>query len=62
MLEAACVVPDGAAGVQAKPHLMQLLLEDLCLPCYQILHGHARMISIEPSSLTDHGWSNLLQE
>jgi len=46
MLEAACVVPDGAAGVQAKPHLMQLLLEDLCLPCYQILHGHARMISI----------------
>ena len=38
MLKAAGVVADVAARVEAEPHLVQLLLEHLCLPCHEILH------------------------
>ena len=37
VLKAAGVVADVAARVEAEPHLVQLLLKDLCLPCYKIL-------------------------
>lgn len=39
MLKATGVVPDIAAGVEAEPHLVQLLLEDLWLPSHQILRS-----------------------
>ncbi len=40
MLEAAGVISDVAARVEAEPHLVQLLLEDLWLPGHQVLHSH----------------------
>ena len=39
MLKAAGVVADVAARVEAEPHLVQLLPEDLCLPCHEVLHN-----------------------
>ena len=39
MLKAGGVISDIAAGVEAEPHLVQLLLEDLRLPGHQILHS-----------------------
>ena len=38
MLKAAGVVADVAARVEAEPHLVQLLLENLWLPCDEVLH------------------------
>ena len=38
MLKAAGVVADVAARVEAEPHLVQLLLKNLCLPCDEVLH------------------------
>ena len=44
VLEAAGVISDIAARVEAEPHLVQLLLEHLWLPRHQILRGNGGSI------------------
>ena len=46
MFKAAGVVADVAARVEAEPHLVQLLLEHLCLPCHEILHHVSQELSV----------------